>query len=180
MSSNYANMIKSLIGNPSYTMDSIKQILKGYKDANIITEEEVIELTSSIEAYYSLDTLKAKQIELTKLNLSKYLEENPLFSTIKHEEGRYYTVTQDKQQQLTSTLLMCSGYMQAGLEYELTWNDAGNVCEAWSYDELFVLASQINAYVKPLITLQQETEVEIKNATTKEEILSIDINPYGK
>ena len=73
---------------------------------------------------------------------------------------------------------MYNCYIQAGLEYSLTWNDTGNVCEEWTYDQLFLLAAEINGYVKPLVVLQQETEVAIKNAKTKEEILSIDTNPY--
>ena len=80
-----------------------------------------------------LDNLKEKCILETKVNLSKFLEENPLFSNIKYEEGRYYKVTQEKQQQLTSTLLMYQGYLQNGYEYPLTWNDTGSPCEPWTY-----------------------------------------------
>lgn len=178
MSKHYFNMIKSLITNPNFTQDKIYSILNSYKEAKILTEEEVTNLTSSIEDYYSIDTLKDKCIQTTKDNLAIYLEENPLFSTVKHKEGRYYTVTQEKQQQLTSTLLMYSGYLQAGIPYTLTWNDTGNTCEEWDYNTLFTLASQITSYVKPLVTLQQETEVDIKNAKTKEEILSVNTNPY--
>ena len=131
-----------------------------------------------IKEYYSLDNLKEKCILETKVNLSKFLEENPLFSNIKYEDGRYYKVTQEKQQQLTSTLLMYQGYLQNGYEYPLTWNDTGSPCEPWTYKELFLLASQVNDYVKPLVALQQETEVAIRLAKTKKEVLAIDVNPY--
>ena len=73
---------------------------------------------------------------------------------------------------------MYNGSIQAGIEYPLTWNDTGSVCEEWTYDQLFLLAAEINGYVKPLVTLQQETEIAIKNAKTKEDVLSIDTNPY--
>ena len=73
---------------------------------------------------------------------------------------------------------MYKGYLENGYECHLTWNDTGNTCEEWTYEELFLLAAEINNYVKPLVALQQETEVEIKEAKTKEEVLSINTNPY--
>ena len=73
---------------------------------------------------------------------------------------------------------MYQGYMANGYEYSLSWNDTGNTCEPWAYEELFLLATEINNYVKPLVALQQATEVSIKNAKTKEEVLSINTNPY--
>ena len=174
----YFGIIKALIENPNFNQEAIKSIVNTYKEAGLISESEIFNLNFLIEDYYSLDTLKDKCILETKLNLSKFLEENPLLSYVKHKEGRFYRVTQEKQQQLTSTLLMYSGYQQAGIEFPLTWNDTGSVCEEWTYDQLFLLAAEMNGYVKPLVTLQQETEVAIKNAKTKEEILSIDTNPY--
>ncbi|MFR2535169.1 MAG: hypothetical protein ACLS95_08135 [Clostridia bacterium] len=72
-----------------------------------------------------LATLKKNQILLSKKNLAKYLEEHPLFSTCKYEEGRYYNVTAEKQQQLTSKVLMATMYAQIGMPYNLTWNDTG-------------------------------------------------------
>lgn len=178
MTSQYSDMIKALITNPSYSQDDIINILNSYKEAKIITDKEYDYLQLEIQNYYSLDNLKDKCILETRLNLSKFLEENPLFSYIKHREGRFYRVTQEKQQQLTSTILMYKGYLENGYECHLTWNDTGNTCEEWTYEELFLLAAEINNYVKPLVALQQETEVEIKEAKTKEEVLSINTNPY--
>ena len=176
--SSYVNMIKSLITNPSFNQDTIMEVLNGYKEAKLITEEEFKTLLLDIEDYYSVSTLKEKQIYQTKVNLAIYLEEHPMFSYIKHKDGRFYRVTQDKQQQLTSTLLMYQGYLQNGYEYPLTWNDTGSVCEPWTFEELFSLAAQVNNYVKPLVALQQETDVTIQLAKTKEEVLAIDVNPY--
>ena len=178
MTSQYSNMIKALITNPSYSQEDIVKILNSYKEAKIITDKEYDYLQLEIQNYYSLDNLKDKCILETRLNLSKFLEENPLFSYVKHKEGRFYRVTQEKQQHLASTLLMYQGYMANGYEYSLSWNDTGNTCEPWTYEELFLLAAEINNYVKPLVALQQATEVSIKNAKTKEEVLSINTNPY--
>ena len=178
MTSQYSDMIKALITNPSYSQGDIINILNSYKEAKIITDKEYDYLQLEIQNYYSLDNLKDKCILETRLNLSKFLEENPLFSYVKHKEGRFYRVTQEKQQHLASTLLMYQGYMANGYEYSLSWNDTGNTCEPWAYEELFLLATEINNYVKPLVALQQATEVSIKNAKTKEEVLSINTNPY--
>ena len=178
MTSQYSDMIKALITNSSYSQEDIVKILNSYKEAKIITDKEYDYLQLEIQNYYSLDNLKDKCILETRLNLSKFLEENPLFSYVKHKEGRFYRVTQEKQQHLTSTLLMYQGYMANGYEYSLSWNDTGNTCEPWTYEELFLLAAEINSYVKPLVALQQATEVSIKNAKTKEEVLSINTNPY--
>ena len=178
MTSQYSDMIKALITNPSYSQDDIINILNSYKEAKIITDKEYDYLQLEIQNYYSLDNLKDKCILETRLNLSKFLEENPLFSYVKHKEGRFYRVTQEKQQHLASTLLMYQGYMANGYEYSLSWNDTGNTCEPWAYEELFLLATEINNYVTPLVALQQATEISIKNAKTKEEVLSINTNPY--
>lgn len=122
-----------------------------------------------------LTELQENQIKLSKLNLSAYLETHPLFSTVKYEEGRYYNVTSEKQQQMTSKMMLNEMYKGQGIPYELTWNDTGNICEPWTEVELATLSMQVDAYVTPLIKMQQTIEVEIKNATTQEEVLQIDV-----
>lgn len=122
-----------------------------------------------------LQTLKENQIKLSKNNLSKYLEDNPLFSKCKYEDGRYYNITSEKQQQLTSKVLMATMYQQAGLAYKLTWNDSGDICEEWKLSELQQLSMEIDAYVTPLVSVQQHIEVDIKNCTTQEEVLQVNV-----
>ena len=122
-----------------------------------------------------LSQLQENQIKLSKLNLSAYLETHPLFSTFKYEEGRYYNVTSEKQQQMTSKMMLNELYKAQGIPYELTWNDTGNICEPCTEVELATLSMQVDAYVTPLIKMQQTIEVEIKNATTQEEVLQIDV-----
>lgn len=122
-----------------------------------------------------LTELQENQIKLSKLNLSAYLETHPLFSNVKYKEGRYYTVTSEKQQQLTSKMMLNELYTSQGIPYELTWNDTGNICEPWTAVELATLSMQIDAYVTPLIKMQQTIEVQIKNAKTQEEVLQIDV-----
>lgn len=122
-----------------------------------------------------LVTLKKNQIALSKKNLANYLAENPLFSKCKYEEGRYYNVTAEKQQQLTSKVLMATMYAQTGMPYNLTWNDTGDICESWELSQLQRLSMEIDAYVTPLVSLQQTMEVTINDCVTQEEVLSVNV-----
>ena len=95
-------------------------------------------------------------------------------STAKYSEGRYYTVTSEKQRQLTSKMAMYNIYTQQDKEYDLLrWNDTGNVCEPWTIEELTQLSMEIDAYITPLVSKQQSYEVAIKNASTEDEINDI-------
>lgn len=53
------------------------------------------EIQKKIEELDPLKELKEQRIELSKNNLAQYLKDNPLFSTVKYEEGRYYNVTME-------------------------------------------------------------------------------------
>lgn len=139
-------------------------------DAYYVPPEEIPE-----ETIDPLATLKKNQIALSKNNLAKYLEEHPLFSTCKYEEGRYYNVTAEKQQQLTSKVLMAEMYVRAGKSYNLTWNDTGDICESWELLQLQQLSMEIDAYVTPLVSLQQTMEVTINECVTQEEVLQVNV-----
>lgn len=144
----------------------------------IIDENYIFEEKEDIKEYNQindLDSIKLELIKLSKSKLKEYLEKNPLFSKVKYSEGRYYTVDTEHQSRIASQLLLYQANTSLGLDYQLTWNDTGNICEEWTFEELFTLSNEINNYVKPLIKKQQEIEVTIKNATTKEELNNIKI-----
>ena len=135
-----------------------------------------IEVPDYIENASTLEEIKQTMILKSKENLAQYLEDNPLFSKSKYEEGRYYKVTAEKQQQLTSKILMYEGYQKLGIPYDLTWNDCGEVCETWSFEELFQLSMEIDAYVTPLVKIQQTMEVNIKNSESVVDALKVNID----
>lgn len=144
----------------------------------IIDENYIFEEKEDIKEYNQindLDSIKSELIKLSKSKLKEYLEKNPLLSKVKYSEGRYYTVDTEHQSRIASQLLLYQANTSLGLDYQLTWNDTGNICEEWTFEELFTLSNEINNYVKPLIKKQQEIEVAIKNATTKEELNNIKI-----
>ena len=123
-----------------------------------------------------LEVIKQSMIEQSKTLLQEYLKSNPLLSYVKYEDGRYYTVTQEKQQQLTSKLFMATTKALNKEVYTLTWNDTGNICEEWTLEELTQLSEEIYDFVTNKVTKQQHMEVAIRNATTLEELESIVIN----
>lgn len=119
----------------------------------------------------SLNILKRNKIAESKVMLKEYLASHPLFSKAKYDDGRYYTVTEEKQRQLTSKMAMYNIYKQKGLEYPLLkWNDVGNVCEEWSIEELTALSIEIDEYVTPLVSKQQSYEYSISNMETEKEV----------
>nr|DAZ10291.1 MAG TPA: protein of unknown function (DUF4376) [Caudoviricetes sp.] len=124
-----------------------------------------------------LDNLKLEKIAQSKNALAEYLSSHPLFSDAKYAEGRYYTVTEEKQRQLTSKMAMYNLYSQQSLEYPLLkWNDVGNICEDWTVEELTKLAMEIDAYVTPLVERQQSYEKTIQKAKTIEEVENITLS----
>ncbi len=123
-----------------------------------------------------LDEEKEKLILKSKMDLQVFLEEHPLFSKSKYEDGRYYNITAEKQQQLTSKLLMYNGYATLGKEYKLMWNDTGETCEEWSFQELFTLSCEIDIYVTQLVEYQRKKEVELKDCNTVDELYKVVID----
>lgn len=163
---------------------TFKSVMLGINDRaefyeEIIDENYVFEEREEVENSLQKDDLsrlKEELIKLSKQKLSDYLETHPLFSKAKYPEGRYYSVNSEHQLRIASQILLYQGNMTVGLDYQLTWNDTGNICEDWSFEELFTLSNEINEYIKPIIKKQQELEILIKNATSKEMLSIIKID----
>ena len=119
-----------------------------------------------------LDDMKEQKIIKSKTDLQTYLAEHPLQWT----DGKYYTITSEKQQQLTSKLLSATFAQQIGTEYDLKWNDTEQVCEPWTLENLTALAFAIDARATALVTYQQEKERQIRDAETLETLESIVVN----
>lgn len=168
-------------------------------DFEIVQLDDYEDTTRVVSIKTPLDVLKVNQIKLSKKNLAKYLEEHPLLSTCKYKEGKYYNITEEKQNQLTSTLAsymsdilpqLVIGMSTAqvtitsmeqflltldNLPQTITWNDTGGICETYSYKELYTLKCEIMETVKPLVSLQQTMEVTINKCVTQEEVLNVNV-----
>jgi hypothetical protein len=150
---------------PASTIETINKLVN-----------EVNEITYNVDtSSLTLEELKDYLIRKNKYNLEKYLDNHPMLD----ESGRVYTVTSDKQNQLTGVLNAYTLARAAGMEVPLTWNERGQECTPYAFEELVSLYLQMLAYVKPIVTYQQHAEIEIKAAETIEAALAVDIDFEG-
>lgn len=117
----------------------------------------------------ALEEAKAGKISKSKTDLADYLETHPLQWT----DGEYYSITAEKQQQLTSKIMAATMAQTLSTEYTLTWNSTGEVCKEWTLQDLSALAFAIDARVTALVTYQQTQEVAMRNAATLEDLEAI-------
>lgn len=117
--------------------------------------------------YNPLLNLKAEKIQRSKTDLSTYLESHPLLWT----DGQYYSITAERQAQLTSTLVCAQADGQPP-----EWNSTGGVCREWDAQELTALGVSIKNRVKALVKYQQEKELEIMAAASQEALDAIEVD----
>jgi hypothetical protein len=160
-------IFKKIYLNKKDSVDNYEQIV----DVNYVFEEREDKVIDNS----NLAKAKSELIKLSKFNLSEYLENNPLFSTVKYEDGRKYNVTSDKQNLLASNIITYQFAQQQGLDYQLEWNDTGEISEPWSIEELVQLSIEIKNYVSPIVQQQQRIEKAIKGCKTIEELQQIDM-----
>jgi len=136
-------------------------------------DKAVKKLTFDVDIYspdISISDAKDYLIRKNKNNLENYLYEHPLV-----RDGKVYTVTSDKQNQLTGLLNAYNYAKSIGVELSLSWNETGKTCQRYSYEDLVQLYLTMLAYVKPIVTYQQEVELDIRSAGSKEEAAEADI-----
>ena len=157
--SELAEKIVSLYPNFEFVLDD---------DGNIsdVIETEPVMTAEEIEAH------KTKRIQESKILLAKWLNDNPMLYT----DGKYYSVTEEKQALLNGNLASYERATKAGIEYPLKWNSTGEECIEWSYDDLLTLSLSIAAYVAPKVAKQQNIELVIKACETMDEINAVVID----
>ena len=160
--------------------DNIKYVV--VEDAPVIEEREgytgqyvYIDGKLSVEYVKTGLTCKEKKIQESKELLADWLSNNPIFSTVHNANGEYYTVTQEKQSQLTQMITLAQLAMSNGSSFKTTWNSTSGVCEDWTIEELTMLSFEIAQYVLPRVKKQQLYEVQIREST-EEEVESIEID----
>ena len=109
---------------------------------------------------------KLAKIEESKTKLAEWLEDNPLL----YSDGKYYSVTEEKQSLLNSNIASYERAEALGIEYPLKWNSTGEECTEWTYESLVTLSLTIAAYVAPKVSKQQSIEIAIKSCETVEEL----------
>ncbi len=119
----------------------------------------------------NLSEYKQIKITQTKQQLTEFLETHPL---VYYNE--YYSVTQEKQMLLTSTIEIYRLKVQANIPATLKWNTTGDVCREFTLEEITGLVIAITEYVQPRVEKQQTLEKQIENCITQEELESIIID----
>ena len=119
-----------------------------------------------------LSDLKEAKIAESKTKLTEWLANNPLL----YSDGKYYSVTEEKQSLLNGNLASYERAKSMGIDYDLKWNATEQPCEPWSYTDLLTLSLNIAAYVAPKVSKQQLLEVQIRNCETVEELDAIVID----
>ena len=179
------------IGDADYVIDDssdlVKKILEYYPKFKIVTEtiketdddgneieKEIVTDIIKDNSYTEeeLNSYKNEKISHSKQLLAQWLIDNPYL----HTNGKYYSVTEEKQSLLNNNLTSYERATSAGIDYPLKWNSTGEECVEWSYSDLLALSLNIAAYVAPKVSMQQSFEVQIRTAATKDDIDKIDIN----
>ena len=114
----------------------------------------------------TLSPLKIAKIEESKTKLAQWLANNPLL----YSDGKYYSVTEEKQSLLNSNIASYERAKALGIDYPLKWNSTGEECVEWSYADLVALSLTIAAYVAPKVSKQQSIEISIKSCENTEDL----------
>ena len=123
-----------------------------------------------------LDEAKMKKIAETKKALASFLDTHKISSSC-HGEMKEYSITSEKQQYLANMILTAQMAEQAGVEYQVSWNAAGEPCTYdWNVEQLRQLAFEIETDVRPLVSKQQAMEVQLREASNIEELHAIKID----
>lgn len=137
----------------------------GSKIIDVVATEPIV-TAEEIEAH------KTKRIQESKILLAQWLNDNPILYT----DGKYYSVTEEKQALLNGNLASYERAKSIGVEYPLKWNSTGSSCVEWEYNDLLALSLTIAAYVAPKVAIQQNIELDIKACKTIEDIDAVVID----
>lgn len=164
------NIISDTDGNQVFPPKSATEEINTLNDI-------INELTYNVdENSLSLDDLKEYLIKKNKKNLEQYLYDHPMIVNTAEGKTKTYTITEDKQNQLTGVLNAYTYAKAIGVDIPLTWNETNGLCEPYTFEALVGLYLQMLNTVKPIVTYQQEQEIKIREALTKEEVQAIDID----
>lgn len=146
------------------TVDNMKETIE-----EIVGKTDITEMT--------LEDAISYKIKQSKIALSEFLENSSIASTCHKSERAEYSVTSEKQQYLISMITIAELANNAGVEYQPSWNAKGQPCSYdWTIEELKQLAFEMESFVRPLVSKQQEIEVTIKNCKSVEEVIAVEFN----
>jgi len=122
----------------------------------------VVDVISQSPSTLTLQEYKDVRIQESKNLLEKYLNEHPLISNCKDGIFAPYSATIDKQNLFTGQAVLYYFNTLNGIPDTLTWNEKGKPCVPWTMEEAIVFMNAMKAYTKPLVSAQQQYEVDIQ------------------
>ena len=151
------------------TFPFVKNLVQDESGVVISWEPDQEAYDAAIEAFNPLSKAIETRISQSKEDLASYLETHPISWT----DGEQYSITAEKQAQLTSKIMAATMAQTLSQPYTLTWNSTGQVCREWTLQDLSALAFAIDARVTALVSYQQTQEVAMRSAATREELDAI-------
>lgn len=173
------------IGNADFILDDNDEkdaeieskIIEFYPNFELVLNDDgskIIDVvaTEPVVTVEEIESHKTKRIQESKILLAKWLNDNPILYT----DGKYYSVTEEKQALLNGNLASYERAKSVGIEYPLKWNSTGSSCVEWEYNDLLALSLTIAGYVAPKVAIQQNIELDIKACETMDEINAVVID----
>lgn len=150
-----------------YSEDEINDVI----EVNYPQENQIyIPKYDNIDNIEDLNQIKYIVIQRTKDELTKFLEENPLFFN-----DKYYSVTELSQSRLLSIIAAAEFAHELGMEYTPLWNEKGEELQEYDLKELKKLFVEIQKHIVPYVQQQQNMEKEIWALQDKISILNYNI-----
>lgn len=151
------------------TFPFVKNLVQNEAGVVISWEPDQEAYKAAMAAANPLSGAIESRIAQSKKDLATYLETHPISWT----DGEQYSITAEKQAQLTGKIMAASMAQTLSQPYTLTWNSTGQVCREWTLQDLSALAFAIDARVTALVSYQQTQEVAMRSAATREELDAI-------
>ena len=151
------------------TFPFVKNLVQDESGVVIGWEPDQEAYEDAMEAANPLSGAIEARIVQSKADLATYLETHPITWTDREQ----YSITAEKQAQLTSKIMAATMAQTLSQPDTLTWNSTGQVCREWTLQDLSALAFAIDARVTALVSYQQTQEVAMRNAATREELDAI-------
>ena len=147
---------------------------------------QIVDTINKSPATMTLQEYKEAKIVQSKDLLQKYLNDHPLISNCKNNIFAPYNATSEKQNLFVSQFALYYFNTNAGIPDTMTWNECGKPCTEWTVEECLVFMNAMKAYTRPLISAQQQYEVNLLALNTKAEVEAYNIDystvpaPNGK
>ena len=151
------------------TFPFVKNLVQDESGVVIGWEPDQEAYEAAMEVANPLSGAIESRIAQSKEDLAAYLESHPITWT----DGEQYSITAEKQAQLTSKIMAATMAQTLSQPYTLTWNSTGQVCREWTLQDLSALEFAIDARVTALVSYQQAQEVAMRNAASREELDAI-------